>query len=103
RIDSPTSQGCLYLIQNGAFLVRHPNDILSAWNLPSLAEEPPSEISPEEEKILRVMGNDPIHLEEISEKLGIPTGATISLLTILEMKGMVQRQPGGFFLRLQWH
>ncbi|MHA2610388.1 MAG: DNA-processing protein DprA [bacterium JZ-2024 1] len=103
RIDSPTSQGCLYFIQNGASLVRHPNDILSAWNLPSLTEELPQEISPEEEKVLQVMGNDPIHLEEISEKLGIPTGATISLLTILEMKGMVQRQPGGFFLRLQWH
>ncbi len=102
RIDSLTSEGCLYLIQNGAALLRHPNDVLFAWRLPALEDEMKPELSEEEKKVLDVMASDAMHLEEIGEKLSLPTGFTASVLTMLEMKGMVQRQAGGFFLRIRW-
>lgn len=97
-IFSPLSRGTNKLIQEGAKLVMSYKDILEELNLTITAKqiemkELPS-VSPEEDRILRCLSTEPLHIDEICRTSGLPIFIVSSTLTMLELKGLI-RQIGG--------
>ncbi|MHA2621195.1 MAG: DNA-processing protein DprA [bacterium JZ-2024 1] len=104
RIDSPKSKGPHRLIRScRARLVADPADILEEFPEfgRNLLSAPTSEVelSDEEREVLQHIGDEPTHLEEISEKSSLADSVVLSVLTQLELKGIVQKHPGGTFTR----
>jgi DNA processing protein len=105
RVDSPKSKGPHRLIRSSqARLVSDPADILEEFpeferhlltSLPAAV----TALSYEEKEVMEHIGEEPRHLEEISEKSALAESTVLSVLTQLELKGLVQKHPGGTFTR----
>jgi DNA processing protein len=93
-IFSPLSIGTHNLIKSGAKLVNSVEDILEELQLEAKssklkAREVVPE-TPEEDKILKILGNDEVHVDQIIQKSKLPTAVVTSTLTMMEMKGKVR-------------
>jgi len=109
RIDSEASFGCLDLIRDGATLVRDVDDVLNALGpLVAPVQRTPAErvhrpaelqLSEQQRMILNLVPEEPILVDEVLRAAGIETSRSLSTLTILEMKRLVRRLPGGFIQR----
>jgi DNA processing protein len=105
RIDSPLSKGCHQLIKEGAKLVEEVEDILSEFSELYSTKEVKSErpipenLTPEETAILQALTGDESHLDELSEKSGLPTGVVSFNLLRLEMRKLVRQLPGKYFIK----
>jgi len=109
RIDSPASDACHDLIRDGATLVRGVDDILTELGplTQPVAAAPGGEIhvprelslSDQERDILGLVTLDPKHLDEILRGSSIEPSRTLSTITVLEMKRLIQRLPGGYLVR----
>ncbi|MDA1166262.1 MAG: DNA-processing protein DprA [Planctomycetota bacterium] len=109
RIDSFASDGCNDLIRDGATLIRNVDDVLEA--LGPLVQpvqtgqqnevRSPRELtlSAQEREILDMVTSEPQHLDEIIRAAEIGSSRVLATLTVLEMKRMVKRLPGGFLVR----
>jgi DNA processing protein len=94
-ILSPASQGTNHLIQEGAKLVRSYTDILEELNLMAVAQQlemkemiPPSDT---EALLLKQLGAEPSHIDEVCRLSGLPISTVSSTLAIMELKGMVKQ------------
>lgn len=88
QINFLTSEGPNYLIKQGAKLVSETNDILEELSLQTLFKQKKVEItaaSPEEEKILNVLKNEPLHIDKIIEKTKLNANIISSTITIMEV------------------
>lgn len=92
-VYSKNSEGANNLIKMGAKAACKLSDILEEFNLgpeiaPAAGIQPES---PEEESILaRLFRDEPTHVDKLAAAVGIKVAALSSLLTIMEMKGMVK-------------
>jgi DNA processing protein len=97
-ITSPNSNGPFWLIKQGAKLVANVDDILEELNisvgrknkacLPKVREIKPE--NPEEERILMIIKDESKHIDEIVRETGMNVGQVMSLLTMMEIKGLVK-------------
>ena len=94
-ILSPASRGTNQLIQEGAKLVRSYTDILEELNLTAVAQQiemkeiiPPSET---ESLLLKQLGVEPAHIDEVCRSSGLPISTVSSTLAMMELKGMVRQ------------
>jgi DNA processing protein len=94
-ILSQTSYGTNRLIQDGAKLVTDYTDILEELNLMTVARQiemkeliPPTDT---ESLLLKQIGNEPTHIDEICRTSGLPTSTVSSTLAMMELKGMVKQ------------
>jgi DNA processing protein len=98
NITSPASKGPNRLIQQGAKLVTGVNDILEELNLAQTVERTAVQLalpeSTEEALILGRLSHQPIHIDELSREIGLPTALVSGTLALMELKGMAQ-QVGG--------
>jgi DNA processing protein len=104
RIDSPKSKGPHRLIRlSQARLITDPADILEEFPEfeRTLLSESPQDVSltEEEKQVMEYIGEEPVHLEEIAEKSALSEAVLLSVLTQLELKGVIQKHPGGTFTR----
>jgi DNA processing protein len=109
RIDSLSSQGCHDLIRDGVALVRGPDDILEALGpLMQPVHKADGEVvhvprelslSDQERTVLNLVTIDPQHSDEILQKTDLETPRVLATLTILEMKRLIRRLPGGYLVR----
>ena len=114
RIDSLASEGCHDLIRDGVTLIRHVDDILAAIGpltkpisvttdgaetVQSLRELSLNEI---ERHVLNLITTEPILQDEIIASSLLEPSQVLATLTVLEMKRLIRRQPGGFFIRSPW-
>jgi DNA processing protein len=92
------SQGTNALIRDGATPVLSVEDILEALNLRQVDEQRVARaVMPEnqtETHLLSHLSADPVHVDEISQQVGLPISEVTSTLALMELKGMV-RQSGG--------
>jgi DNA processing protein len=98
NINSPASAGTNRLIQQGAKLVQRSEDILEELNLTMVPQQLAAQkIAPdtaEEALLVNYLSDQPIHIDEIINKVELPSGLVGSTLTLMELKGLV-RQVGG--------
>ncbi len=110
RIDSLASQGCHDLIRDGATLIRDVDDVLEslgplAFPVTVTADDTihsPRELSlnDQEREVLNLVTVDPQHLDQVLAASTLEASRVLSTLTILEMKRLVRRLPGGQVVRI---
>ncbi|MEJ8838781.1 DNA-processing protein DprA [Ramlibacter sp. AN1133] len=109
-IHSPHARGCHALLRQGAKLVESAQDVLEdlRFVLPAAAapaaddgEEPEGEgeAATGEDPLLAAMGYDPIGLDALIARTGIPASRLSARLLELELAGEVARLPGGLYQR----
>jgi DNA processing protein len=110
RIDSLASEGCHDILRDGATLIRHVDDVLQALG-PLVAPVRSAEgqtvrsgrelsLDPQEREILQLVTADPIHVDEVLRGATIETSRVLATLTVLEMRRLVRRLPGGQYYRV---
>ncbi|HSX95771.1 MAG TPA: DNA-processing protein DprA [Hydrogenophaga sp.] len=103
-IHSPQSRGCHALIRQGAKLVESAQDVLEELRLadaaPRLDNESPTESPGSEGELLDALGHDPVSLDALLVRTGLPTSALQAQLLELELQGLVARLPGGLLQRV---
>ncbi len=111
NISSKKSEGCNNLIKKGAAkLVSSADDILSelSYKLRDFvgakakgrpARELPQMSVFETNIYIAVNGNEPLHIDKISEMTGLNISDCLVNLLMLEFKGLVSQLPGKFFTR----
>ena len=126
-IHSPQSRGCHALIRQGAKLVESVQDVLDELRPPrsvpapvqgelALGEErnaahpaPRAQqgqaaqrqaVEAEEGGLLQALGYDPVGLDALQARCGLPTAELQAQLLELELCGSVRRLPGGLFQRI---
>jgi DNA processing protein len=102
-IHSPQARGCHALLRQGAKLVESAQDVLEdlRYVLPA-APEATARADPEGESnaLLSALGFDPMGLDALVARTGIPAHLLQAQLLELELAGEVARLPGGLFQRL---
>ena len=103
RLGDELSAGCLQLIRQGAGLLSCCGDI---YQLLNMEEEKESDgrrrrrrLPPELEKIWRLTGTSPRHVEAMMEEGGLELGPLSLGLLELESMGLVKQVAGGSYLR----
>jgi DNA processing protein len=102
--------GCNMLIRDGATLVRSPQDVLAGIGSPKALEVPsppkPTAKTPVHShgaahaQILGLLGPTPVAEDQLLRDLKIDAGELSPQLTMLELEGKIERQPGGLLTRL---
>jgi len=112
RIDSPRSKGCHDLIKKGAKLCEGAEDILSEFeylfppsNKPASVAEtgqlPALELSENEQRVYDTLSEEPLSIDEVIRKSGLPASAASVALLSLEMKRIIRQLPGKMFVKNQ--
>jgi len=105
-VTSPNSIGTLRLIQNGAKLVIHAGDILEELgytfqdSLLSERKEMTKSVSKSEEKVLELIGWEPVHIDTLLSKAISATTTVYQELLQLEIKGLIKQLPGKYYVRI---
>jgi DNA processing protein len=97
-IFSPASEGTNQLIKSGAKLVTGIESILEELQierknmLSQIQKIIPA--TPEEERLLKILSHEPLHIDRIIKITKLKTHEVSSLLSIMEMKGLVKNIGG---------
>lgn len=101
---NPLSRGTNALIKDGAVLVESSQDILEAIGIEfksELLKKNGESLNQLEKSLLNLIGYEEMPVDEIIRLSPISPGQTISLLTLLELKGLVAQGAGQRYLRLK--
>jgi len=106
-IESFKSRGCHFLIKNGAMLAENADDIMESlgMNYPGMVKSDTfikkelPEISDIEKMIYDIIGDYPMHIDQIQKKGNIGSGDLSGILTKMELKGIIKQLPGKMFVR----
>lgn len=92
-IFSPASEGTNRLIRDGAKPVCRAEDVLEELNLTLVPQQAAArEDLPADETeaaLLRLIGHEPIHIDDLGRAAALPIPVVSGVLTLLELKGMV--------------
>ena len=107
NVDDERNRGCHKLIQEGALLVQDAKDILRELHLEETDEPGPRQfalpvehLNEQERDIAALLSLEPVPMDEIIEKTGLPAPMVSGTLTVLEMKNVVRRVPGNAYVRV---
>jgi len=106
-IHSPLSRGCHALIKSGAKLVETAEDVLTELAVYRRAAEsgsrrtgsPPAPAPQPESPLLSHLGFDPVDIDALCARSGLPAERVTAELLRLELDGQVAALPGGLYQR----
>lgn len=103
-IFSKNSIGTNKLIKSGAKLVTSVDDILEELNLTDLKSEKTkteiNNLTGDEKIILNIIEKEPIQVDKICEISKITIGKILSIISILEIRGIIKNIGGNKFVKL---
>ena len=105
KISAPSSKGSNLLIKQGAHPLLDPQDVLDVLNMSLLEEQRevrktlPSD--PKEVALYQVVGDEPLHVDEICAQVKMPIEEVTSTLALMELKGMVRKTFGMKYMAVQ--
>ena len=95
NIYAPKSKGTNQLLRQGAQPLTAPEDILELLDITrGLDLEPSQQVLPAnaaEASLFRVLEREPLHVDEICSRVDLPVSQVTSTLTVMELKGLVQK------------
>lgn len=101
QIFSPLSFAPHYLLKNGARIAVSSKDVMEELNMQiSVDTEKVEKVMPgdkSEAKLIELLANEPLHLDELVRMTGGKVSEMSARLTIMEMKGMVRNLGQGMF------
>ena len=110
RLDSAASEGCHDLIRDGVALIRGVDDVLESLGpliKPVAKTESKTVLTPrelllneQEQQVLNAVHNEPCPIDEVMRSCELESSRVLSTLTVLEMKRLVRRLPGGQIVRV---
>jgi DNA processing protein len=104
-IHSPLSKGCHALIKSGAKLVESAEDVLTELaafrrtGFASTRAAAPAQAA-DDEPLLACMGFDPVDVDSLCARAGMPAERVSAELLRLELAGRISALPGGLYQRL---
>lgn len=105
NITSPASRGTNRLIRAGARPLLVVDEVLEALNLDVVArQEAVSESLPEdptEARLLQMLGGEPVHIDELRARCGLPAAEVGASLAMLELKGRARQVGGMQYVRVR--
>ncbi len=112
-VRNPVAMGCHDLIRRGAKLAEGAQEVLDALHIPSTGQGLARAVAPlagrsatrspldkDSEILLDALGFEPVSINTLVERTGLPSGRIASILLILELRGRVVPHPGGRYCRL---
>jgi len=115
-IFTQQSRGTNRLLRDGAKLVSRVEDILEEFGsvyrsvsltdtqdtpLPAASPSRPEPVlTDEERRIYKLLGPEPLHVDNLVDKLKIPSDRLLPTLLTMELKGIVKQLPGMRFVRV---
>lgn len=107
-ITSSLSKGANSLIQQGAIPVTSVKDILDSLGIMGTpfanaqgkqgARKNLQASTQEEQMVLEILGNGPLHFDEIVRTIGKDSKAVGSLLSLMELSGLIHQESGKYYL-----
>ena len=95
KIYASQSQGPNRLIRDGAHPLLSPEDLLQALNLTMVTEHQTARVvlpsDATEAALYKVLGLEPMHIDEIGSLAGLPIEKVSATLALMELKGMVRQ------------
>lgn len=106
-IGATQSKGTNHLIQQGAHLLMHPDELLEAMGWREIdTSAPPGgksdldvhlSLTKPEVEVYRLLSEQPQHIDQLAESLCQEARQVSGQLTLLELKGLVEQLPGKLY------
>lgn len=101
NITNESSAGCNLMLKScQASLTTSATDILQHLNITNNFKPKPAQyvqLSFEEQSIIDAIGNEEMHFDEILNRTKLDTKTLLSLLTTLELQGIIKKLAGNFY------
>ena len=103
-MDSPTHAGVHQLLRKGAILIRGVEDILEELEgirpaTKPVQRQPPPVLDETQRRIWEFLKDQPKHIDEMAQQLGLPVSQLAGALLMMEMKKIARRLPGNQYER----
>ena len=100
NIDNKESLGCNEIIKHlQGSMVTSADDILSFYkkDTKDIIKNKSLQLSLEEALILKILGAEEVHYDELLEKTNLDAKTLNSLLTVMQVRGIIKKLPGNLY------